>query len=169
MAKSLFFQRSQQSLVAVAPSVAITLVVSKLLLLHFSRQFFLLYISLFSDDHFSFSTKRTRLNQTSLFLNYLLISVLAKEWAYREMKNGSVARTSSLFKGRNNLYASPGLGRNWQNFSHPQWCYISMAFCHPSEVDFRASSLLLRNSFLHRAMLVNFQRQFGKDILELDL
>lgn len=55
---SSFFQRSQQFLIAVALSlVAVTLVLSKLLLLHFS----LLYPS-FHSDHFSVSTWRTRLN-----------------------------------------------------------------------------------------------------------
>jgi len=95
--------------------------------------------------------------------------VLAKEWVYREMKDGSVGCTSSLLKGHNNLYASPGLGGNLKSSSCPQCCYIAMVFCGPSEADFRASSLLLRNTFLHRAMLVNLQRQFGKDILELNL
>lgn len=105
---SSFFQRSQQFLIAVAPSlIAVTLVLSKLLLLQFS----LLYPS-FHGDHFSVSTRRTRLNQASLLLNLLLISELAKEWVGREMKDDCVGYTSSLFKKHNNFCASPALRRN---------------------------------------------------------
>lgn len=157
------FQRSQQFLIAVAPSpIAVILVLSKLLLLYFSP----LYPS-FHSDHFSVSTWTTRLNQASLLLNLLLVSVLAKEWVDREMKDGCVGYISSLFKEHNNFYASPGMRRNQQRFSCLQWCYISVISSFRGRCQCHLSSLEEQLSV--QSTLLQRERQFGKDILEPDL
>lgn len=72
--------------------------------------------------------------------------MLAKGWVDREMKDGCVGYTSSLFKQHNNFYSSPGLRRSQQRFS----CSSSVIFqchfvilqrqkCHPSEAEVPSS------------------------------